>query len=185
MGARLGEWFQLKGLICTEACYELYAVETLLDTRQTYEARAYAFQGLKNKERNFRIRNFKRCTANSFFVQSIEQVGRERVISRIANASQILDPVQKALLNDELTPTVLVDHEDASTLPIIRDLLPKRERIGDCRILDPSLLPPMRCDGLMILQNRDLTIVRRTRSSKHHLRLRNSHAEIISTPSKP
>ncbi len=82
MGACLGRSFRLKGLIRAEPSYELYAVEPMFKTSQTYEARAYTFQGLKYEERKYRMRQFKRCQGNRFCEQSLEQGGKKWVVSR-------------------------------------------------------------------------------------------------------
>ena len=54
----------------------------MFETSQTYEARAYMFQGLKYEERKYRLRQFKRCQGNRFCEQSLEQGGKKWVVSR-------------------------------------------------------------------------------------------------------
>ena len=53
----------------------------MFETTQTYEARAYTFQGLKSEERKYRMRHLKRCQGNRFCYQFLEQGGRKWVIS--------------------------------------------------------------------------------------------------------
>ena len=63
IGIRLGS-FRLNSLIRAGSCYDLYAVEPLFETSQTYEARAYLFRSLKSDEQKYPRRNFKRCQRN-------------------------------------------------------------------------------------------------------------------------
>ena len=60
----------------------------MFETAQTFEARAYTFQGLKPEERKYRRRNFKRCQGNRFCAQSLEQGGRQWVISSYGSEEQ-------------------------------------------------------------------------------------------------
>lgn len=88
IGARLGQSFRLTGLIRIESCYDLYTVEPMFETSRSYEARAYTFQGLKYKERKYRMRHFSRCQGNSFCEQSLEQGGKKWVVLRCASKKE-------------------------------------------------------------------------------------------------
>lgn len=88
IGARLRRSFRLTGPIRTESCYDLYAVEPMFKTSESYEARAYTFQGLKYKERKYRMRHFSRCQGNSFCELSLEQGGKKWVVLRCASKKE-------------------------------------------------------------------------------------------------
>ena len=60
----------------------------MFETSQTYEARAYLFQGLKPEEQKYRRRHFKRCQGNRFCEQSLEQGGKKWVVSRCVMTSK-------------------------------------------------------------------------------------------------
>lgn len=117
-GAFLGQSFRIQCLVSVESCYDLYAVEPLFATSHTYEARGYTFQGLKNKERNHRMRHLKRCSGNRFFKQSLDQGGKKWVILECATTSKYEESVplpSSDVLTGHMEPSLTPDQRAMQT----------------------------------------------------------------------
>ena len=83
----------------------------MFETSQTYEARAYLFQGLKPEEQKYRRRHFKRCQGNRFCEQSLEQGGKKWVVSRCVMTSK---NTKEVLL---LSPSPLARRKEIPVVP--------------------------------------------------------------------
>ena len=88
----LGACLRLKRLLRTEAHYEVYDAECLSDKSQKYEVRAYNLRGLSPNVRNYRIRNLKRASARSSYIESLEQRGKKWLVFADAGAELVPEP---------------------------------------------------------------------------------------------
>ena len=79
VGAILASRFRVSAYICSEACYDLYAVEDLL-LEQNCFAKAYTLRGTKGKERDARLRNLKRGSNNTSLLSSFDQNERKWLV---------------------------------------------------------------------------------------------------------
>jgi len=73
VGAVIGGFFNLKGLVRTEASYEVYAAEFIPNSDDRFIAKAYSLRGISGKERNIRVKDLKRNAHKASLVGSLEQ----------------------------------------------------------------------------------------------------------------
>ena len=88
----LGACLRLKRLLRTEPHYEVYDAESLSDKSQKYGVRAYNLRGLSPKIRNYRLRNLKRASARSSYIDTLEQGGKKWLIFADDGADLVPEP---------------------------------------------------------------------------------------------
>ena len=88
----LGACLRLKRLLRTESHYEVYDAESLSDKNQKYEVWAYNLRGLSLKVRNYRVRNLKRASARSSYIDALEQGGKKWLVFADAGADLVPEP---------------------------------------------------------------------------------------------
>ena len=88
----LGAYLRLKRLLRIEPHYEVYDAESLSDKSQKYGVRAYNLRGLSPKIRNYRLRNLKRASARSSYIDTLEQGGKKWLIFADDGADHVPEP---------------------------------------------------------------------------------------------
>ena len=88
----LGACLRLKRLLRTESHFDVYDAEALSDNNHKYEVRAYNLRGLSPNLRNYRIRNLKRASARSLYIDSLEQGGKKWLVFADVRADPVPEP---------------------------------------------------------------------------------------------
>ena len=88
----LGACLRLKRLLRTESHFDVYDAEYLSDNNQKYEVRAYNLRGLSPNLRNYRIRNLKRASARSSYIDTLEQGGKKWLVFAEDGADLVPEP---------------------------------------------------------------------------------------------